>query len=106
MSDLESLRRAIAESPKNVPLLKLYAQSCMDEFSLPEAREAYERVLKIQHDELDARLGIAKVLFLEGKTSEAAIRTESMVTEYATYAPAYVFLSRLYLSENNPGTLG
>lgn len=101
MSDLESLRRALLESPENVPLLQLYAQSCLDAFSLPEAREAYERMLKLQPSAPDAQLGLARVLYLEGKTSEAAIRAESVVKEKPDFAPAFVFLSRLYLSENN-----
>ena len=102
MSDLESLRRAIAESPENVPLLQLYAQTCLDEFSLPEARETYERVLAIDSNQLEARLGIARVLFLEGKTSEAAVRAETLVKDHTDFAQAYLFLSRLYLSEGNP----
>ncbi len=101
MTDLESLRRALAESPENVPLLQLYAQSCIDAFSLPEAREAYDRILRIQPTALDARLGVAKVLYLEGKTSEAAIRAESLIKEKPDYTPVLVFLSRLYLSEGN-----
>ncbi len=103
MSDLESLRRALAESPENVPLLQLYAQSCLDAFSLPEAREAYERMLRLMPAAPDARLGVAHVLYLEGKTSEAAIRAEALLKEKPDFAPGFVFLSRLYLSEGNPG---
>lgn len=101
MSDMESLRRALAESPENVPLLQLYAQACVEAFSLSEARETFERILNIQPYSSEARLGVAKVLYFEGKTSEAAIRAETLVKEKPDFAPAFVFLSRLYLSENN-----
>ena len=78
MSDMESLRRALAESPENVPLLQLYAQACVEAFSLSEARETFERILNIQPHSSEARLGVAKVLYFEGKTSEAAIRAETL----------------------------
>lgn len=102
MSDLEPLRRALAESPENIPLLQLYAQSCLDAFSLSDAREAYERILKLQPSAAEACLGVARVLYLEGRTSEAAVRAETLVREKPDFAPAFVFLSRLYLSEDNP----
>lgn len=101
MTDLESLRRALAESPENVPLLQIYAEACLESFALPEAREAYERCLRLQPNAPEARLGISRVLYLEGRTSEAAIRAETLVKEKPDHAPVYVFLSRLYLSEGN-----
>jgi transitional endoplasmic reticulum ATPase len=101
MSDQESLRHALSESPENVPLLQLYAQSCLDAFSLSEARESYERILRLQPNAPEARLGVARVLYIEGRTSEAAIRAETLIKEKPDFAPAFAFLSRLYLSENN-----
>lgn len=101
MSDMESLRRALSESPENIPLLQLYAQSCLEAFSLSEAREAYERILQIQPHSSEARLGVARVLYFEGKTSESAIRAETLIKEKPDFAAGFVFLSRLYLGENN-----
>lgn len=101
MSNLDSLRQAIVESPENIPLLRLYADSCLDEFSLSEARGAYEKILKVRPNEPAARLGIARVLFMEGKTSEAIIRAETLIKDEPNFGQAYLFLSRLYLSENS-----
>ena len=106
MPDLESLRRALAESPKNVPLLMLFAQTCLDEFCLPEAGDAYDRILTIAPNTPEASLGRANVLFLQGKTSEAVIRAESVTQKHSDFAPGYVFLSRLYLSEGNASQAG
>ncbi|HUF63815.1 MAG TPA: AAA family ATPase [Verrucomicrobiales bacterium] len=101
MPNLDTLRQALSESPDNVALLQLFATSCLDAFSLTEAREAYEKVLQIQANDVEAQLGIARVLFLEGRISEAAIRAESIVHRQPRYAPAWLFLSRLSLVEND-----
>ncbi len=102
MTDLKVLRAAIAQSPENVPLLLLYAQSCLDEFSLSEARDSFERVLLLDGANADAQLGVARVLFLDGKSSEAEVRALRIIQEQPAFAPAHVFLSRLYLSEESP----
>lgn len=101
MMDLDALRDAIAESPKNVPLLLLYAHSCLDELSVSEARKGFEKVLEMRPDNSEAKLGIASLLFLDGRTSEAVVRAQSVLQEEPGFAPAHLFLSRLYLSEND-----
>ncbi|MDG2125206.1 MAG: AAA family ATPase, partial [Verrucomicrobiales bacterium] len=100
-SNLESLREALKHSPENVPLLLLYGQGCLDEWSMEEARVAYERVLAVEPVNTDAKLGVARVLFLVGKTSEAVIRAEQLVVESPGCARGLVLLSRLYLAEGN-----
>ncbi|MEM7145768.1 MAG: AAA family ATPase [Verrucomicrobiota bacterium] len=101
MSNLNALREAVEESPQNVPLLLLYAQSCLDELSLPEARRAFEQVLAKDSESGEAHLGMARVLFLDGKTSEAVVRLQKLLQDQPNFAPAHVFLSRIYLSEEN-----
>ena len=95
MTDLDALRTAIAESPKNVPLLLLFAHSCLEELSVAEAREGFEKVLDLRPDNQEAKLGIARVLFLDGRTSEAVVRAQSVLQENPGFAPAHLFLSRL-----------
>jgi transitional endoplasmic reticulum ATPase len=101
MSNLSALREAIEESPQNVPLLLLYAQSCLEELSLPEARRVFERVLTLEGSSGEAQLGVARVLFLDGKTSEAVVRLQRLLQDEPEFAPAHIFLSRIYLSEEN-----
>jgi SpoVK/Ycf46/Vps4 family AAA+-type ATPase len=101
MSKLDPLRQAVAISPDNVPLLLLLAHACMDEWSLEEARIAFERVLSLDQGKPEAMIGIARILHLIGKTSEAVVRTESVVALHPDFAPAYIFLSRLHLGEDN-----
>ncbi len=101
MSKLEPLRAAVAVSPDNVPLLLLLANACMEEWSLDEGRDTFERILRIEPARAEAKLGIAKILHLTGKISEAIVRTEGITREHPGCAPAWIFLSRLNLGDGN-----
>ncbi len=101
MSKLDPLRQAVAISPDNVPLLLLLAHACLDEWTFDEARSAFERVLSLDCDKPEAMVGIARILHLTGKTSEAVVRTESVIAQYPAFAPAYILLARLHIGEDN-----
>src|SRR5580698_7799627 len=101
MSKLDPLRQAVAVSPDNVPLLLLLAHACLDEWSLDEARSIFERVLSIDPARPEARVGIARILHLSGKTSEAVVRTEALISLYPEFAPAHLLLARLHAGEGN-----
>ncbi len=101
MSRLDPLRQAVAVSPENLPLLLLLAQSCLDEWSLDEARGVFERVLRLDPTRPEAKAGVARVLHLSGKTSEAVVRAEALIAEHPGYAPAHLLLARLYAGEGN-----
>jgi transitional endoplasmic reticulum ATPase len=103
MTELESLRRAVEQSPSNVPLLLLYGQTCLDELALGEARRAYEEVLRAEPEHKEAQLGVAHVLLLDGNSSEAAVRAERLLRQDPRYAAAHLFLSRVHLSEDDRG---
>ena len=100
-TNIDSLRSALARSPENVPLSLLYAHECVEELDLAEARRVYDRILRSAPHHLEASLGIARVLFMEGRTSEAAVRVECLLREKPDFAAAHLFLSRVHLSEND-----
>ena len=89
------LRTRFAHSP----LLLLYARTCVDELQLSEAREAFLSVIRREPLNAEAKLGLAHVLNLEGRTSEAVVRAEQLIEEQPQHAPAYVFLSRILAGE-------
>jgi SpoVK/Ycf46/Vps4 family AAA+-type ATPase len=101
MSKLDPLRQAVAVSPDNVPLLLLLAHACLDEWSLDEARSIFERILSIDPARPEARVGIARILHLSGKTSEAVVRTEALILQFPQFAPAHLLLARLHAGEGN-----
>lgn len=81
MADLDTLRTALGVSPDNIPLLLLFAQTALDEWSTEDARQAYSRVLKIDPSHGEAGLGLARTFFQEGKPSEAIPIREDFTTK-------------------------
>ncbi|MBV9104853.1 MAG: AAA family ATPase [Verrucomicrobia bacterium] len=101
ISRLESLREAVAVSPQNIPLLLLFAQACLDELCFEEARTAFDRILQSDPAHAKAKLGIARVLYLSGNTSEAVVRTEALTDADPGFAEAWMLLSRLAAAEGD-----
>jgi SpoVK/Ycf46/Vps4 family AAA+-type ATPase len=101
MSKLDPLRQAVAVSPTNVPLLLLLAQACLDEFSLDEARGAFEKAHALEPARPEPKVGIARVLHLGGRTSEAFVRVEAVIAQHPEYAPAHLLLARLHAGEGS-----
>lgn len=103
MPNSSALRDALQQSPNNLSLLLLYGRACLEELHLDEAREVFDRALEIDPDQTDAMLGIAKVHFLEGDPSGAAVRAERVVSQEPHNAQAHLLLSRVFLSEGDSG---
>lgn len=101
--NLDALRLALEHSPDNVPLLLLYAQACMDEMMPDEAEQVYARALRHDPTHPEIRAGLAQVAFFQGKLSEAAVRAEQLITEKPDYAPGYVLLARILVTEGELG---
>jgi transitional endoplasmic reticulum ATPase len=101
MSQSDSLRQALEHSPNNVPLLLLYAQACMEEWNTGAARTAYEKIVSIDPSHREAQLGVARVLFLEGKGSEAAVRLEGLLQRMPDFGAGHICLARILLAEEN-----
>src|ERR1700733_8310782 len=98
-SRLDSLREALAVSPENIPLLLLFGRACSDELSFEEARAAFDRILQTEPAHVEAMLGIARLLYLSGNTSEAVVRAEALAKADPGFAEAWMLLSRLAVAE-------
>jgi len=101
MPNSSALRDALKQSPNNLSLLLLYGRACLEDLHLDEAREVFTRALEQDPDQTDAMLGIAKVSFMEGDTSGAAVRAERVLFLEPSNAQAHLLLSRVYLSEHD-----
>jgi transitional endoplasmic reticulum ATPase len=101
ISRLDSLREALSVSPQNIPLLLLFGQACLDELSFQEGRAAFDRILQSDPAHADAKLGIARVLYLSGNTSEAVVRAEALIKADPGFAEAWMLLSRLAVAEGD-----
>jgi AAA+ superfamily predicted ATPase len=101
MSSLDALREAARLSPDNIPLQMLFAHGCLEQVLPDDARAAFDRVLAQDPRHFEARLGIARVLYLTGRNSEAAVRLEDLLTERPADAAARRLLARVLLAEGN-----
>lgn len=98
--NLDALRLALQHSPDNIPLLMLYAGGCLEEMMIDDAEESFSRVLKLDAQHISARLGLAQVALLQGKTSEAAVRVEQVLAERPDHGQACLLLARILVTEN------
>jgi transitional endoplasmic reticulum ATPase len=99
MSNLAALRQAASVSPDNLPLQMLYAQACLEEFALDEGRSAFEKAAQIAPNDPAPKVGLARSMHLMGRTSEAIVRAEAIAAQFPRYAPVWVLLARLVLTE-------
>ena len=67
MSKLDGLRLALEHSPDNAPLLLLYAQGCLEEFQLPEARETFLKLVRLQPTNPEGMTGAPRSSLTMGK---------------------------------------
>ncbi len=101
MHDLPTLKKALQDAPDNVRLWLLYGQTCLSNEVWDEARRAFDYAQNLDPNEPEAQLGIAKVLFHQGKLSEAEVRAQAIARKQPQYAPVHVLMTRIYLAEED-----
>ena len=99
--NLDALRLALQHSPDNAPLLLLFAEGCLDDGLLEDAERSFQKVLRDDPAHAEGRLGLARVAFLQGKTSQAAVRAEQIIKDTPSCAGAYLLLARVHITEND-----
>ena len=97
--NLEALKAALAASPDNVPLLLMVAEALEDSFELEESREILERVLSHDPTNAVALVSLARILDLDGATSQAIVRVESLCQSQPNCGPAWLLRARLAFKE-------
>lgn len=101
--DLDALQAALAASPENVPLLHMVAQAHEDQFELEESADVLRRVLELDAGNVKAAVSRARLLDLEGKTSEAIVRLEALCAREQDCAEAWMLRARLALKDGEAG---
>jgi len=99
--EIETLRKAAEGSSNDVPVLLVLARSFENALAFGDARGLYERVLGLCPGDAEGSLGLARVLFFEGRVSEAAVRVEGLLRECPERVEAYVLLTRIHVSEGD-----
>lgn len=99
--DLSALKAALQASPENVPLLVMVAQACAEDFELEEAEGYWEQALALDPNHHQAQIGLAQLLDLDGKTSEAILRLEVLCAQDPGVAAAWLLRAKLALKEGD-----
>ncbi len=81
-NELQALRAALKVSPDNIPLLKVFATACVENWALGEAKSAFDKILELDAQDKDALIGLVQVLFQMGKSSEASVRIDALMSKY------------------------
>ena len=102
--DLQALKIALAASPENIPLLLMVAKGHEDCFELAEAKSHLERVLALDPNHGEALVGVARLLDLEGETSQAIVRLEVLCESQPKLGAAWLLRARLVLEEGDGPT--
>lgn len=101
MNSIESLERALAASPDNIPLLIILAEAYLGEQAYGKACYYYGQVLNYDAGNVQAKLGQARCLMLEGRLSESMVRVESLCKEDPSLASAWLIKAEISLLEND-----
>lgn len=100
MEKIQNLKQALSVSPDNAPLLLILGETALEELQLDDAQQAFEKLLQLNSHSDQAQFGLARCAQLNGKTSEAIVRMESLIQSHPNQAKFHHFLSRLFLMEN------
>jgi len=97
--DIPALKEALEASPDNVPLLVLLARAEEAQFDLEDAAGHYQQALGFDPSNVDAAVGIARVLDYLGETSQSILRMEALCEKQPELASAWLLRATLALKE-------
>jgi transitional endoplasmic reticulum ATPase len=93
------LRAALEHSPDNLPLRLLLADTLLSMQRMDEAEIEYNYILK-QHDELKAKMGLAKVFFHREQYAACNVLLESLLENGVAQADVWALHAKALLREN------
>jgi transitional endoplasmic reticulum ATPase len=100
---IRSLQEALQVSPDNVPLCLTLAEAFLQNNNLSEAESQFKIVLEKQASNLQAKTGLAKVYFADGKYSTVIVILEEVIEQKANDVGLLVMLSKALLRNQEVG---
>jgi len=88
--ELQALRDALKQSPKNIPLRQHLADTLLRSGQPEVAEKEYRDAMAMAPDSEPLKLGLARAFFQQGKKSHALVVVEDLVK--SSHAPARAFL--------------
>ena len=101
-NELDQLRDAVASSPENVPLRKLYANALVKNKRFEEAELEYKDALKLAPADLQLKIGLANAFCGQEKTSLGLVIIEEITSSPTAPAQAWMVYAKLLLQSKSP----
>lgn len=98
---VKALKDALAFSPQNTPLRKLYAEALLDAEMLGEAEKEFRELLKQNPNDLIIKSQLANVFFKLDKSKEALVIIEEVCQDPFASANDFLMWSKLSHKEGN-----
>ncbi|HEY0981727.1 AAA family ATPase [Schlesneria sp.] len=98
---IRGLREALAQTPDNVPLRKLLAETLLGFGRADEAEQEFREALSRDRNNAELKLGLARAFEQQGKSSHAIVIVEQLIKERDTPAAAYLLHSRLLFQQGD-----
>jgi len=99
--ELTQLRAAIAGSPDNIPLQKLFAKALLRHQKYEEAEATYKNILRSTPDDLSIKLGLATAFCGLSKTSTGLVIIEEMIKAPKPPVGTWLIYAKLLLQAGN-----
>ena len=77
------------------------ALSCLNLYRIPEAREAFEKMLALDPESPEARWGLAELARRQHRPDKAKKDLEDIIQKNPDYAPAYITLGYIHFDKRN-----
>lgn len=94
---IAAIREAVRLSPDSIPLRQHLAELLVQQGDYPAAEQEYRQALMLAPEDINIKLGLAEVFFIQEKTSAALVIIEELTSKEEPAPAALMLLSRLYL---------
>lgn len=98
---MDALRQQVEAAPRDAALWYEYANCCLEDWALDEARGAYEKVLEIEPANMSAQLELARTYYLSGNSSAALVRCESVLQREPYHGAAMLLMARVFFHDGD-----
>lgn len=97
---LDSLREALKQSPDNLPLRKMLAETLLDLARYEEAAGEFKEALRRDPDDSDLKFGLVEAFYFQQKFPAARMVAEEILESEPEDPDALVWMSKILLQSN------
>ncbi len=94
--------KALAKQPHNKDIIRLKAYAHTQAEQYAEGKKAYIKLISMDNNDRDARLGLAMLYEKEGSTNESLMMLEALIEEHPHAPEYYIVRSKLERAQKQP----